>query len=58
MRRSEFRLSMAEITRLSSCYDWFELDFVERERTPSHLIKLCIRCHLSGLSLSNIVIDN
>ncbi len=44
---------MAEITRLSGCTDWIELDFVERERTPSELMKLGIRYHLSGLSLSN-----
>ena len=55
MRRSEFRLSMAEITRLNGCTDWIELDFVERERTPSELMKLGIRYHLSGLSLSNTV---
>ena len=48
---------MAEITRLSGCNDWLELDFVERERTPSQLMKLGIRYHLSGLSLSNTVIE-
>jgi len=46
---------MAEITRLSGCSDWIELDFVERERTPSELMRLGIRLHLAGLSLSNIV---
>ena len=46
---------MAEITRLSGCSDWLELDFVERERTPSELMKLGIRLHLAGLSLSNTV---
>ena len=46
---------MAEITRLSGCSDWFELDFVERERTPSELMKVGIRLHLAGLSLSNTV---
>ena len=46
---------MAEITRLSGCNDWLELDFVERERTPSELMKLGIRLHLAGLSLSNII---
>ncbi|TQQ82534.1 IS6 family transposase, partial [Halonotius terrestris] len=46
---------MAEITRLSGCNDWLELDFVERERTPSELMKLGIRLHLAGLSLSNTV---
>ena len=46
---------MAEMTRLSSCNDWLELDFVERERTPSELMKLGIRLHLAGLSLSNTI---
>ncbi|GAA0278310.1 hypothetical protein GCM10009000_111900 [Halobacterium noricense] len=46
---------MAEITRLSGCSDWIELDFVERERTPSELMSLGIRLHLAGLSLSNTV---
>ncbi len=44
---------MSDITRLSGCSDWFELDFVERERTPSELMKLGIRLYLAGLSLSN-----
>jgi len=48
---------MAEITHLSGFKDWLELDFVERERTPSQLMKLDIRYHLSGLSLSNTVIE-
>lgn len=39
---------MAEITRLSGCSDWLELDFVERERTLSELMKLGIRLHLVG----------
>ena len=46
---------MAEIVRLSGCSDWIDLDFVERERTPSELMKLGIRLHLSGLSLSNTI---
>ena len=46
---------MAEITRLSGHSDWIELDFVERERTPSELMKLGIRLHLAGLSLSNTI---
>jgi putative transposase len=46
---------MAEITRLSGRSDWIELDFVERERTPSELMQLGIRLHLSGLSLSNTI---
>ena len=44
---------MAEIARLSGRSDWIELDFVERERTPSELMQLGIRLHLAGLSLSN-----
>ncbi|WP_188884577.1 IS6 family transposase [Halarchaeum grantii] len=46
---------MAKIARLSGHSDWIELDFVERERTPSELMELGIRLHLSGLSLSNTV---
>jgi len=46
---------MAKIARLSGCSDWIELEFVERERTPIELMKLGIRLHLSGLSLSNTV---
>ncbi|UHH24003.1 IS6 family transposase [Halobacterium noricense] len=46
---------MAEITRLSGCSDWLELEFVERERTPSERMRLGIRLHLAGLSLSNTV---
>jgi len=40
---------MAEITRLSGCSDWVEFEFVERERTPSELMRLGIRLHLAGL---------
>lgn len=46
---------MPEIDRLSGCSEWIDLEFVERERTPSELMKLGIRLHLSGLSLSNTV---
>ena len=46
---------MPEIARLSGCNDWIDLDFVERERTPSELMELGIRLHLSGLSLSNTI---
>ena len=46
---------MAEITRLSGCSDWIDLDFVERERTPRRLMELGIRLHLAGLSLSNTI---
>ena len=50
-----FSVSMAKITRLSGRIDWIELDFVERERTPSELMQLGIRFHLAGLSLSNTI---
>jgi transposase-like protein len=46
---------MAEITRLGGCSDWIDLEIVERERTPLQLMKLGIRLHLAGLSLSNTV---
>jgi len=46
---------MPKIARLSGHSDWIELDFVEREWTPSELMKLGIRLHLAGLSLSNTV---
>ena len=46
---------MAEITRLSGCSEWIDLDFVERERTPRRLMELGIRLHLAGLSLSNTI---
>jgi len=49
-----FCWSMAEITCLSSCCDWLKLDFVERERPPSQLMKLGIRLHLAGQSLSRL----
>ena len=50
-----FSVSMAKITRLSGRSDWIELEFVERERTPSELMQLGIRLHLAGLSLSNTI---
>ena len=46
---------MAEITLFRSCSDWVELDFVERKQTPSELMSLGIRLHLTGLSFSNTV---
>jgi len=46
---------MAEITRLSGCRDWIDLDFVERERTPEPAMALGIQSHVAGLSLSNTV---
>ena len=50
-----FGLSITEITRFSGCSDWVELDFAERERTPSELMKPGIRLHLAGLLLSNTI---
>src|SRR6056297_3136546 len=46
---------MPEISRLSGCTDWIDLDFVERQRTPERAMKLGIQLHLAGLSLSNTV---
>ncbi len=34
---------MAEIARLSGPSDWIDLEFVERERTPSELMELDTR---------------
>ncbi|GAB7011178.1 hypothetical protein JCM31271_31210 [Halorubrum trueperi] len=46
---------MAEIARLTGDWDWIDLDFVERERTPESAMKLGIQTHVAGLSLSNTV---
>ena len=46
---------MAEITRLSGRTGWIDLEFVERRRTPPPLMKLGMRLHLAGLSLSNTI---
>jgi hypothetical protein len=46
---------MLDIARLSEDSDWIELDFLEREATPEAAMRLGIRLHLAGLSLSNIV---
>ncbi|ELZ33143.1 IS6 family transposase [Halorubrum tebenquichense] len=46
---------MPEIARLNGGSDCFELDFVEREATPEPAMKLGIRLHLAGLSLSDTV---
>ncbi|GCF15396.1 hypothetical protein Harman_33310 [Haloarcula mannanilytica] len=46
---------MAEIARLNGHRDWIDLDFVERERTPEHAMKLGIQAHVAGLSLSKTV---
>ncbi|WP_084510172.1 IS6 family transposase [Haloplanus natans] len=44
---------MHEITRLSDGSDWIELEFVKRQLTPEFAIRLGIRMHVAGLSLSN-----
>lgn len=44
---------MAEIARLIGGSDCFEVAFVEREATPESAMKLGIRLHLAGLSLSD-----
>lgn len=44
-----------EITRLDGDSDATELGFVEREATPEPAMRLGIRSHLAGLSLSNTV---
>ena len=55
MRRGDFVLVYGRITRLSGRSDWIELEFVERERTPSELMQLGIRLHLAILSLLNTI---
>jgi len=46
---------MAEIARFSGRSDWTDLEFGERERTPSELIEFGVRLHLAVLSFSNTV---
>jgi len=46
---------MPEIARLNGGSDCFELDLVEREATPEPAMKLGVRLHLAGLSLSDTV---
>jgi len=46
---------MEEIARLIGGSDRFELGFVERESTPEPAMKLGIRLHLAGQSLSNTI---
>jgi hypothetical protein len=50
-----FLNALLEIARLGDDNDRFELGFVEREATPEPAMKLGIRLHLAGLSLSNTV---
>lgn len=46
---------MPENAGLSVCIGQFDLEFVEREATPTFLMKLGVQLHLSGLSLVNTV---
>lgn len=46
---------MPEISCLVGRSEWIDMEFVERERTPEPAMKLGIRSHLAGLSLSNTV---
>ena len=46
---------MDEIARLSGGSDAIELEFVEREATPTELMELAIHLHLGGLLLANTV---
>jgi hypothetical protein len=50
----DFRVSMAEIERLSERTTWIDLSFVERDRTPRWAIEVGIRCHLAGMSLREV----
>ncbi|MFB6109915.1 MAG: hypothetical protein ABEJ60_03450 [Halodesulfurarchaeum sp.] len=46
---------MTEISRLNGGSDAIEVDFVEREATPTEMMELAIHLHLRGLSLSDTV---
>ena len=46
---------MLETDRLSDCFEWIDLGFVGREATPKPAMKLDIRLHVAGLSLSDTV---
>ena len=46
---------MLSFDRLSGDSGCIELDFLEREATPESAMKLGIRLHLAGLSLSDTV---
>jgi len=46
---------MLETDRLGDYFDWIDLGFVEREATPKPAMKLGIRLHVAGLSLSDTV---
>jgi len=48
-------VSLPEIDRLTEFSGGFELNFAEREATPEPLMKLSIRLHTAGLSLSDTV---
>jgi len=46
---------MLKFTRLTGCSDGIQLSFVERVCTPTDIMRLGIRLHLSGLSLAKTV---
>jgi transposase-like protein len=46
---------MLDLDRLSDGTDCIELEFLEREATPEPAMKLGIRLHLAGLSLSDTI---
>ncbi|GAB7120647.1 hypothetical protein JCM9743_31150 [Natrinema sp. JCM 9743] len=46
---------MHETARFNGGSDCFKLDFLEREATPEPAMKLGIRLHLAGLSLSDTI---
>jgi hypothetical protein len=50
-----YELFMPEITRLSGGSDWINLDFVEREQTPQHAMRLGIQMHVADILLSNTI---
>jgi transposase-like protein len=47
---------MPEIDHLDGDSDWIDLEFVEREATPSDVMELGIQLHVAGLSLSDTVL--
>lgn len=48
---------MTDISRFSSGSDAIELEFVKCEATPIKIMEFVIHLHLTGLSLSNQVLD-
>ena len=48
---------MTETVPLTEYSDWNYVGFLERERIPKPLMKLGIRPHMAGLSLSDTVAE-